>query len=220
MSKSDEASPVKTAIDIQSGRFEFFKQTLTLGSAGIAGIAALFTDTSRIPTEMPSKYAVAVAGMALIFMVAFAAMGLSTYANLLTALGRESGLLPSTKRPHRPSTTFIIGIVHHANVIIVALFVTWFSLTFFAGFRLFVSAKPSIEAAITTARMLVSKETGQPSESLFLTRLEAKNGTYVVTYSIQAVPSETTVTISTSDGTVTGIVQERKTTAPAGAKQP
>src|ERR1700737_4555385 len=94
-------SPVKDAIDAYSGRFEFFKQTLTLGSAGIAGIAALFTDPTRVPTDTPSKYIIGIAGLSLIIIVAFAAMGLSSYANLLTELAREAGLIPKGRHTHK-----------------------------------------------------------------------------------------------------------------------
>src|SRR5690349_4812000 len=83
-------SPVKDAIDTHSGRFEFFKQTLTLGSAGLAGIAALFTDPARVPADTLSKCIIAVAGLSLILIVAFAAMGLSSYANFLTAVDSEA----------------------------------------------------------------------------------------------------------------------------------
>jgi hypothetical protein len=134
---SAASSAVKDAIDVHSGRFEFFKQTLTLGSAGLAGIAALFTDTARIPTDIASKCLVAAAGLALIAIVAFAAMGLSAYANLLTALGREARLISATSQSTRSSSKYSAGIVFHARIVIIALFVAWVSLTVFAGLRLF-----------------------------------------------------------------------------------
>ena len=212
-------SPVKDAIDAYSGRFEFFKQTLTLGSVGLAGIAALFTDPARIPTEAASKYAVAAAGLSLIAIVAFSAMGLSDYANLLTALARGAGLIPAAKPSHRPSEQFAAGVIRHAKVVIVALFCAWFSLTSFAGYRMFAPSTTTAETALATARVLVGKETGQPRESLLLTRLETDDEAYVATYYAQAMASETSVRVSKRDGTVIRVVQEKQT-APSGTKQP
>jgi hypothetical protein len=62
--------PIKDTIDANSGRFEFLKQTLTLGLAGIGGVAALFTDPSRVPGDTFSNWVLAGAG--LVFVVAFA----------------------------------------------------------------------------------------------------------------------------------------------------
>jgi outer membrane protein OmpA-like peptidoglycan-associated protein len=210
------SSPVKDAIDAQSGRFEFFKQTLTLGSAGLAGIAALFTDPARIPTDV-AKWAVFAAGVALFTMLLFAVWGLSTYANLLTALAREVGLI--TGQSHRPSSTFSDGVIQWARAVMIALILAWVSLAAFAGYRLFMRAATSAETALATARTLVSKETGQPPESLFLTRLEADNETFRIAFSVQAIPNETSVTISKKDGTVIRIVQTR-TTTPAPTSSP
>jgi len=79
------AQDVKDEIDAQSGRFEFLKQALTLGLAGLAGTAAIFTDTTKIPSNPPAIAAVCVIGAALLALVGFALMGLSVYANLLKA---------------------------------------------------------------------------------------------------------------------------------------
>src|ERR1700722_10057266 len=77
-------SPLKDTIDANSGRFEFLKQTLTLGLAGIGGVAALFTDPSRVPGDTFSKWGLVLAGGGPVLVVAFAVMGLSAYANLQT----------------------------------------------------------------------------------------------------------------------------------------
>lgn len=82
--------PIKDTIDANSGRFEFLKQTLTLGLAGIGGVAALFTDPSRVPSDTFSKWVLVLAGAGLVFVVAFAVMGLSAYANLLTVSAKIS----------------------------------------------------------------------------------------------------------------------------------
>ena len=77
---------VKREIDTQSGRFEFFKQALTLGLAGLAGTAAFFTDTSKIPKDSLSIATIIVMGVALLATVAASLMGISVYANLLKGL--------------------------------------------------------------------------------------------------------------------------------------
>jgi len=217
------SSPLKDAIDAQSGRFEFFKQVLTLGSVGLAGIAALFTDSARIPTDVVSKGTLAAAGLALLTIVAYAAMGLSDYANLLTALAREAGLISATDKSQKSQKTpseYSDGIISHARIIIIALFVVWISLTGFAAFRLFAGTVTNTETALATARALVSKETGQPSESLFLTRLETDNNIFKIAYSVQAIQSETSVTISKKDGTVISIVQTRTRTTASPTTSP
>src|SRR5271170_837708 len=122
---------VKDAIDAHSGRFEFFKQTLTLGSVGLAGIAALFTDPARIPTDVVSISTLAIAGLALIFIVAYAAMGLSTYANLLVGLARANNLIPTSRQSRRSPAYYSDGITRHAQIIVIALFAAWISLTLF-----------------------------------------------------------------------------------------
>jgi hypothetical protein len=161
------SSAVKDAIDVHSGRFEFFKQTLTLGLAGLAGIAALFTDADRIPTDVASKCIVVVAGLALGVTILFAVMGLSAYANLLNALAREAGLISATVQSPRPPSEYSAGIIFDAQIVMIALFVAWVSLMSFAGLRLFSKATTNAETALATARTIVGKETGQPPESLF-----------------------------------------------------
>lgn len=79
--------PIKDTIDANSGRFEFLKQTLTLG---LGGVAALFTDPSRVPSDTFSKWVLVLVGAGLVFVVAFAVMGLSAYANLLTVSAKIS----------------------------------------------------------------------------------------------------------------------------------
>lgn len=60
---------LKAEIDAQSGRFEFLKQSLTLGLAGIAGTAALFTDTSKLPATLWSVITIGFFGVALVLVV-------------------------------------------------------------------------------------------------------------------------------------------------------
>jgi hypothetical protein len=202
-------SPVKDAIDAYSGRFEFLKQTLTLGSAGIAGMAALFTDPTRVPTDTFSKWVVSSAGLSLILIVAFAAMGLSAYANFLTELSRDARLI-DTENVSSNSKVYARGVIGHSQVIIIGLFLVWGSLTFFAGIKLFAPFSTSADTALTIARTIASKETGQPPQSLYLARLDIENDDFVAIYDANAVQSQITIRVSKKDGTVTKVVQDKK----------
>jgi len=203
-------SPVKDAIDTHSGRFEFFKQTLTLGSAGLAGIAALFTDPTRVPTDTLSKYVIAIAGLSLIVIVAYAAMGLSSYANFLTAVASEARSPPKEGSTSYDSKYYINSIIFHAQIIIIGLFVAWFSLTAFAGIKVFTPFSTSADTALTIARTIASKETGQPPQSLYLARLDIENDDFIAIYDANAVQSQITIRVSKKDGTVTKVVQDKK----------
>lgn len=136
--------PIKDTIDANPGRFEFLKQTLTLGLAGIGGVAALFTDPSRVPSDTFSKWVLVLAGAGLVFVVAFAVMGLSPYANLLTVSAKISR---NTKDVEKYSK----GVRDHARVVIIALSVALAGTITFAVNRLF--APPTTpEGAVTDRR--------------------------------------------------------------------
>jgi hypothetical protein len=197
-------SPVKDAIDTNSGRFEFLKQTLTLGSAGIAGIAALFTDPSRIPSDVLSKLAILVGAVGLAIVVAYATMGLSTYANLLTITASDD---PEVRKR---APTYVRGLRDHARIVILGLAVAFFGIGLFALYRLFFASNAgTVEAALDTAVALVSRETKQPQESLSLVRMEAEADAYTVAYSIPAANSQAIVRISRKDGSVIRMVQNK-----------
>lgn len=162
-------SQVKDVIDAQSGRFEFLKQTLTLGAAGLAGIAALFTDPTRIPTDLYSRIAVAIAGLSLISIVAFATMGLSAYANALTTLAREKGLMAPSQRKKsdiQSSTFYIDGIVDHAQWVTVTLFLAWFSILAFAGLKFFYSQEVVRPSTLGGSGTIVKVESFQKLDDL------------------------------------------------------
>lgn len=200
------SSPIKDAIDSHSGRFEFLKQTLTLTSVGIAGIAALFTDPARIPTDWLSKGAILVAGITLAAAIYYSVMGLSVYANLLTTTAREA----AGENPEPSASFYANGLRDHARGVIVALFASFVAIAFFAGYRLLSTAAWTPETAIDAASAFISKETKQPTDSLYLTRLEAENDAFTVTYFVQALNSDTTVRISKRDGTVTRLTQSKR----------
>jgi hypothetical protein len=211
---STAASPIKDAIDSHSGRFEFLKQTLTLASAGLAGIAALFTDPTRIPADSLSKGAILIAGITLAVAIYFSVMGLSVYANLLTTTAREA----AGENPEPSASFYAKGLRNHARGVIVGLFLAFIAIGFFAGYRLFSTAAGTPETAIETASALISKETKQPPDLLYLTRLEADTDTFTVSYSVPALNSDATVRISKKDGSVIRLVQDKKSAAPGPRK--
>jgi hypothetical protein len=198
-------SPVKDAIDANSGRFEFLKQALTLGSAGIAGLAALFTDPTRVPADGFSKGTVLGGAIGLGIVVAFAIMGLSTYANLLTATASSDAKIQERV------PVYAEGVRNHARWVIIGLISGFLGLGLFAGYRLlFASAAATPESAIEAATVLVSKETKQPAEGLLLTRMEADNDAFTVTYSLGTVGREVIVRVSKRDGSILRLTQEKK----------
>jgi membrane-bound ClpP family serine protease len=195
-------SPLKDTIDANSGRFEFLKQTLTLGLAGIGGVAALFTDSSRVPSDTFSKWMLLCAGAGLLFVVAFAIMGLSAYANLLTVTAK-------VPRNDDEITGYSKGVRNHARVVILALFVALIGTVTFAVNRLFTSpATP--ESAVIAAADFVAKQTKLTTDRFHFTGMAADNDAYVVTYSVPTIGSDFTVRVAKKDGTVTQVTPQKK----------
>jgi len=147
---SPSAEPVKEAIDAQSGRFEFFKQALTLGSAGIAGLAAILTDETKIPQTILRKLLVAGCGVLLLATIVAAVWGISVYANLLTRLQDEGGR-PPTAGAKRTSATARASVVTHARATFVTLSLAALMLFVYAAVLLATGptgAKPTDETRI------------------------------------------------------------------------
>jgi hypothetical protein len=206
---STPTSPVKDAIDANSGRFEFLKQTLTLGSAGIAGVAALFTDPTRVPADTFSKWAIFGGAVGLALVVAFAIMGLSAYANLLAVNASENAEM------RKRAPLYANGVRDHARVVILGLTIGFLGIGLFAGYRLFFApATGTPENAIEAAAALVSKETKQDRDVLYLTQMEADSDAYTVTYFATAINSDITVRVSKKDGKITRLTQDKRAPKP------
>lgn len=188
-------SPLKDTIDANSGRFEFLKQTLTLGLAGIGGVAVLFTDPARVPGDTFSKWMLLCAGAGLLFVVAFAIMGLSTYANLLTVTAKDP-------RIDDEVTKYQKGVRNHARVVILALFVTLIGTVAFAVNRLFVSSATP-ESAVVAAADFIAKETKLTADRIHFTGMATENDAYIVTYSVPTTGNDFTVRVAKKDGVVT-----------------
>jgi hypothetical protein len=137
-------------------------------------------------------------------------MGLSSYANFLTAVDSEARATTKRKSGSYDANYYVDSIIFHVQIIIVGLFAAWFSLTAFAGIKLFTPFSTSADSALTIARAIASKETGQPPQSLYLTSLDKENTDFVVRYDANAVQSQITIRVAQKDGTVTKVVQDKK----------
>jgi hypothetical protein len=178
------SSGTKDTIEAQSGRFEFFKQSLTLSSAGLAGIAALFTDQARVPIDLWSRIFVGSIGLALLFVVFFSLAGLSTYANLLTAVARTLPVLhldlkdqSNTKSP----SYYANGMVKHARGLFGSLFLASIFILLFAGLKL-MSQSNSLEAALTAGRLAVARESRVEEPSVQVERFNTDQNKVFITY--------------------------------------
>ena len=186
------AAEVKDEIDAQSGRFDFFKQGLTLGLAGLAGIAAFFTDTAKIPSDSGSLGAVCVIGVALLVVVGAALMGLSVYANLLKA--NSAG---------EPVDGFRKSMIGHARWVFVAILVTALAFIVYAGLQIAHRAAPRIAAgeAIAIARKALA---AGGCEAAFET-LERRDRQWVTAFRSEACRREYRVQIESDSGEVSRI---------------
>ncbi|WP_338835146.1 hypothetical protein [Bradyrhizobium septentrionale] len=194
--------PIKDTIDANSGRFEFLKQTLMLGLAGIGGVAALFTDPSRVPSDTFSKWVLVLAGAGLLFVVAFAVMGLSAYANLLTVSARIPQNADDVDKYSK-------GVRGHARVVIIALSLALAGTVMFAVNRLF--APPTTpEGAVTTAAGFVAKETKLTADMIHFDKMETDGDAYVVTFSVPTTGNGFTIRVAKKDGSVAQATQQKR----------
>ena len=162
----------------------------------------LFTDPSRVPSDTLSKWVLVLAGAGLVFVVAFAVMGLSAYANLLTVSAKSLG---DTKDVDKYSK----GVRDHARVVIIALSVALAGTVTFAVNRLF--APPTTpEGAVTAAAGLVAKETKLTTDMIHFDRMETDSEAYVVTFSVPTTGNAFTVRVAKKDGAVSQATQQKK----------
>lgn len=165
-------------------------------------MAALFTDPSRVPSDTFLKWVLVLAGAGLVFVVAFAVMGLSAYANLLTVSAKISR---NTKDVEKCSK----GVRDHARVVIIALSVALAGTVTFAVNRLF--APPTTpEGAVTTAAGFVAKETKLTTDIIHFDRMEADSDAYVVTFSVPTTGNGFTVRVAKKDGSVAQATPQKK----------
>ncbi len=154
---SPSADPVKEAIDAQSGRFEFFKQALTLGSAGIAGLAAILTDDAKIPQTVMRKLLVGGCGILFLATITAAVWGISVYANLLTRLQNENGVAPAAGA-RRTSATAKASMITHARGVFVTLFLAALALFCYAVVLLVFGSTTEKPKDATTLAMIAAAQ--------------------------------------------------------------
>jgi hypothetical protein len=168
-------SPVKEAIEAQSGRLEFLKQALTLGLAGVAGLAALFIDADKVPAGVWIRGVICACGVALLVVAAFAICGIGAYANFL----RETETSGNNAGHYRR------WIANFINACLVALFVAGLLLIAFAAIRIFSANALGPEKALTTARSFAEQQLTSPAQSLVLDKFASDAADYVVNYVVE-----------------------------------
>lgn len=127
---------VKNEIDAQSGRFEFLKQTLTLGLVGLAGTAAIFTDADKIPVDPALIGASAAIGISLLALVGCSLMGMSVYANLLKAQSEDGDAAGYRK-----------SLIAHSQVVFVCIMLLAVAFVAFASLQVLKSDRSEITVA-------------------------------------------------------------------------
>jgi len=168
-------SPVKEAIESQSGRLELLKQALTLGLAGVAGLAALFIDADKVPAGFWIKGLICARGVALLAVAALAICGIGAYANFLR----------QTETSGQNADHYRKWIAHFINACLVALFVAGLLLIAFAATRIFSANALGPETALTTARSFAEKQLTSPAQSLVLDKFASDPADYVVHYVVE-----------------------------------
>ena len=152
-------SPVKEAIEVQSGRFEFFKQALTLSLAGIAGLAALFADVDKIPSDYWTRLVISLTGIILLATAAASIFGISSYANLLRQIEKETAD-PDKSKDRYNSTYYKEDIVRHALASFWGLMLTGMALLVFAGLRMLPHPVFGPEAALSLGHRIIVGQLG------------------------------------------------------------
>lgn len=184
--------PLKDEIDAQSGRFEFFKQSLTLGLAGLAGTAAFFTDASKIPENLSSILVVITMGFALIGTVGFSLMGLSVYANLLKAHANGETI-----------DRFRTSMVGHARYVFIMICVIAVAFVIYAGLQIASRPAPKISSveAIGIARQAIGAS-GCASEFL---KLSSRKKSFIIIFQSAGCRRRYAIEIQGGDGEVSSI---------------
>ena len=142
------------------------------------------------------------AGTGLLFVVAFAVMGLSAYANLLTVSAK-------VLRNADDVDKYSKGVRNHARVVIIALSMALAGTVTFAVNRLF--APPTTpEGAVTTAAGFVAKGTKLTADMIHFDKMEADSDAYVVTFSVPTTGNAFTVRVAKKDGGVSQAMQQQQ----------
>jgi len=173
-------SPVKEVVERESGRFEFFKQMLTVGLGGLAGLAAIFTDADKIPDDLLLRIPLGLFALCALVVVIACADGISVYANHLRHVKRAE-VDPNDRNLQSKLTQSESSILNHAKAAMAASWVAAAALTFFAGVKLYQQPMVGADAAMRTARKFVIDQPGNPSPKA-LDHFQASGSDYLITY--------------------------------------
>lgn len=169
-----EFSLVKETVEAQSGRFEFLKQALTLGSAGIAGFSIFFTEPDKLPESFGIRFIIFLGGLGLLVVTGAALSGIGSYANLLRRIEKEenariTGVSIPADEPQQDSNFYRKDTVRHATICLWGLFISALILVVFAGLRIFLpSGEAGPEQALNHARAIVKNQIAAPSQTYTL----------------------------------------------------
>jgi hypothetical protein len=186
-----EFSAVKEATEAQSGRFEFLKQALTLGSAGLAGFSIFFIEPDKIPDSLPIRIIILLAGLGLLFVTGAALSGIGSYANFLrrTETEASTAVTPAatTATGQTPKTAayYRQNVVLHANSCLVGIFVSGLIITVFAGLRIFSPSQLGPEQALNRGRDIVKNQLIRPGQTYTLDSFSSDVDSYSVKYVLE-----------------------------------
>jgi hypothetical protein len=172
-------SHVKEAVESESGRFEFLKQMLTVGLAGIAGLAAIFTDQGKIPDQLLTRATLVGFALSAVALVIASALGISAYANYLRDVNRLSND-PGNAELLEDCANSTGGILRYARISLIAAGLAAFALIAFSFLQL--RSRPlGAEAAMNKARQIIIEQPGQP-EPIGLDHFQSAGSDYLITY--------------------------------------
>lgn len=167
---------------------------LTIGLGGIAGLAAIFTDSDKIPEDLWPRGMLSLFAICAVLVVIFSAMGISSYANHLRDVEKISRE-PGSEKLIADRAGSEKSIIIHAQGALLASGVSAIALIVFAGLKLFQSHAIGPEAAMKFARTLVGEQSGNTSP-LLLEHFQISGNEYLVTYSIDGGKIKYSVSIS------------------------
>lgn len=156
---------------------------LAIGLAGIAGLAALFTDPDKIPDEFWQVATLSLFAISALAVVIASTNGISTYANHLQDVKNLSNAPTGANVEQLQKIRDQSGksILSHAKAALAASWVGAGSLIAFAALMLFGAHAVGAEAAMNVARKIVSEQPGNPSPEM-LDHFQTVGDDYLITY--------------------------------------
>jgi hypothetical protein len=198
-------TPWKEVAEIEAGRLEFFKQTLTIALAGIGGLAAILVDVNKIPNDWPSKGLLMAFGISAVLLVIASSDGISTYANYLRAVQKAS-LNPTDGGLRTEQQGSEQSILTHARWAIVLSWIAALILIAFAFWRV-VQPSAGAEAAMEKAREIVSIQPGNPTLRS-LEHFRTVGDDYLITYITDPNQARYTVKVNSHTNSVLEVAPE------------